>query len=233
MATVTHSGTLPDSSEKTDFYAIIDNATVTGIVNADIAAGAAIADSKLAQVTTAGKVSGAALTSLTSVPSGAGVIPTANLPLTLVSAATGFTIAGGSTSKTLTLTGDATISTTPMFYGDARFKVGAFEYDLSTESGNQAITGVGFQPKVVILLSGVALAWSLGLYDGTTNAGIGQQNNSTQNSDQGAWAVKYNDASNNSQTGAISTLGADGFTIAWTKAKSPTGTLYIKYLAIK
>ena len=120
-----------------------------------------------------------------------------------------------------------------MFYGDARFKVGAFEYDLSTESGNQAITGVGFQPKVVILLSGVALAWSLGLYDGTTNAGIGQQNNSTQNSDQGAWAVKYNDASNNSQTGAISTLGADGFTIAWTKANSPTGTLYIKYLAIK
>lgn len=80
MATITHGGTLPNSSNKTDFYAIIDNATIAGIVNADISAAAAIADSKLAQITTASKVSGAALTSLTSVPSGAGALPTANLP---------------------------------------------------------------------------------------------------------------------------------------------------------
>lgn len=50
------------------------------IVNADINAAAAIADTKLAQITTAGKVSGAALTSLASIPAGAGVIPAANLP---------------------------------------------------------------------------------------------------------------------------------------------------------
>lgn len=49
------------------------------IVNADIAAGAAIVDTKLAQITTAGKVSGAALTSLSSIPAGAGIIPAANL----------------------------------------------------------------------------------------------------------------------------------------------------------
>lgn len=50
------------------------------IVNADISASAAIADTKLAQITTAGKVSGAAITSLSSLPAGAGVIPSANLP---------------------------------------------------------------------------------------------------------------------------------------------------------
>lgn len=50
------------------------------IINADINASAAIADSKLAQITTASKVSGAALTSLASIPSGAGVIPSANVP---------------------------------------------------------------------------------------------------------------------------------------------------------
>lgn len=49
------------------------------IVNADINASAAIADSKLAQITTASKVSGAAITLLTSLPAGAGVVPTANL----------------------------------------------------------------------------------------------------------------------------------------------------------
>ena len=50
------------------------------IVNADINASAGIVDTKLAQITTAGKVSGAALTSLASIPAGAGVIPAANLP---------------------------------------------------------------------------------------------------------------------------------------------------------
>lgn len=50
------------------------------ITNAKVAAGAAIADTKLAQITTAGKVSGAAITSLPSVPSGAGALPIANVP---------------------------------------------------------------------------------------------------------------------------------------------------------
>ena len=61
MASITHGGTLPDSSQKTDFYAIIDNGTVTSIVNADIGAGAAIADSKLAAITTASKVNQSAI----------------------------------------------------------------------------------------------------------------------------------------------------------------------------
>jgi len=49
------------------------------ITNAKIAAGAAIADTKLAQITTAGKVSGSALTGLASIPSGAGLLPVANI----------------------------------------------------------------------------------------------------------------------------------------------------------
>ena len=62
MATITHGGTLPDSSNKSDFYAIIDAATISGIVNADIGAGAAIVDTKLAQITTANKVASTAIT---------------------------------------------------------------------------------------------------------------------------------------------------------------------------
>lgn len=73
------------------------------ILNADINASAAIAYSKLnltgsvldadlaGSISTAGKVSGSALTSLASIPSGAGVIPVANLPafgLSFVSATT-------------------------------------------------------------------------------------------------------------------------------------------------
>jgi hypothetical protein len=49
------------------------------ITNDNISGSAAIADTKLAQITTAGKLSGAAFTSLSSIPAGAGVIPVANL----------------------------------------------------------------------------------------------------------------------------------------------------------
>ena len=55
-----------------------------GIVNADVSASAAIVDTKLAQIATASKVSGAALTSLASIPAGAGVIPAVNLPASVI-----------------------------------------------------------------------------------------------------------------------------------------------------
>lgn len=48
------------------------------ITDANIAASAAITDTKLGQITTAGKVSGAALTTLGSIPTGAGTIPAKN-----------------------------------------------------------------------------------------------------------------------------------------------------------
>ncbi len=63
------------------------------VTNAKVAAAAAIVDTKLAAITTAGKVSGAALTLLGNTPSGAGRIPRANAVLvntdTVVSLADG------------------------------------------------------------------------------------------------------------------------------------------------
>lgn len=80
MATVTHHTSLPDSSEKTDFYNLVDNATVSAIVDADIASTAAILDTKLDTISTAGKVDGSAINNLSNIPSGAGTIPLANIP---------------------------------------------------------------------------------------------------------------------------------------------------------
>jgi len=64
------------------------NALVTPIItecngsldNTNIKAGAGIVDTKLATIATAGKVEGGALTKLDEIPSGAGVIPSANVP---------------------------------------------------------------------------------------------------------------------------------------------------------
>jgi len=49
MATVAKGGTLPDTGvTKNEVYAMVDNATVSAIVNADIASNAAISPSKIA-----------------------------------------------------------------------------------------------------------------------------------------------------------------------------------------
>ena len=69
-----------ESITNTKLHNLVDLGSVSGIVNADIDASAQITDSKLADISTAGKVSGAVLTSLASIPSGAGVIPSANVP---------------------------------------------------------------------------------------------------------------------------------------------------------
>jgi len=68
-----------ESVTNTKLHLLVDSGSVGAISNADIANDASIADSKLASISTAGKVSGAAITTLTSVPSGAGIIPVANL----------------------------------------------------------------------------------------------------------------------------------------------------------
>lgn len=75
-----------------DYNGNVDNTNIVGgaaiaysklslsgnITNGDLAG--SIADSKLLQITTASKVSGTAITGLASLPSGAGLIPSANLP---------------------------------------------------------------------------------------------------------------------------------------------------------
>ena len=73
MATITKNhtftaGTTILSAEVNANFDTIYNDYNGGITNANISGSAAIADSKLAQITTASKVSGAALTSLTSIP---------------------------------------------------------------------------------------------------------------------------------------------------------------------
>jgi len=89
------------------------------IDNANIKANAGIVDSKLAQISTASKVSGSALTSLSSTPSGAGVMPAANtnLPIggvlmwTTDTAPTGWVLCDGSAYDSVTNTEYATLYT--------------------------------------------------------------------------------------------------------------------------
>ena len=81
MATVSRGITFgaAESVTAAKLHTLVDSGTITGIVNADVAAAAAIVDTKLAQITTASTVHGTSITGLASVPAAAGVIPKANL----------------------------------------------------------------------------------------------------------------------------------------------------------
>lgn len=96
------------ASQHNSNFSIIYSDYNGNIDNTNISSSAGIADTKLGQITTAGKVSGAALTSLSSIPSGAGVLPVANggIPSgvimmwsgTIATIPTGFFLCNGSNS---------------------------------------------------------------------------------------------------------------------------------------
>lgn len=214
FAVVTHGGTLPDSSAKSDFYSIVDNATVSSIINADVSNSAAIAyaklaltgailnadlagsiaDSKLSQITTASKVSGAALTSLSSVPVGAGALPLLNM-----------------TSAC------SIVQTT---------------YNMTTASGNQTITGAGFTPSKVIVLAVSSVgstSYSVGMDDLTTHSSI-YQVASGNTGGTTSFSMEIQETNSNSQEGKFTSFNSDGGVIAWTKSGTPTGTATLIFM---
>ena len=118
------------------------------------------------------------------------------------------------------------------------FKSGSFTRDVSTASGTQAVTGVGFKPKAVIFIAGFTTPsgqTSIGFSDGTNH--FDAYDNFGVLAD--TWGVITSQCISlvftgvNSYTGVVSALGSDGFTITWTKGGTPTGTATIGYLALR
>lgn len=127
---------------------------------------------------------------------------------------------------------------TPPTGSTAKYKVGQFTRNVATASGNAAVTGVGFKPKVVIFLSSIngGTGNSVGFDDGTTAVlqlifNSGGVANYSINGASSIFAI--NDVTiTNFNAAAIFSLDADGFTIAWTKTGAPTGTASMFYMAI-
>ncbi|MEW6184707.1 MAG: hypothetical protein AB1585_03090, partial [Thermodesulfobacteriota bacterium] len=111
---------------------------------------------------------------------------------------------------------------------------GTFEHDLSAASGTQEITGVGFKPSMIIILSARSNSpgFCLGFDDGSNHYHI--LNYDISNIVGSGYSLGWADSTvTNYATGAITTLGSDGFTVTWTKTGSPTGTLIASYLALR
>lgn len=121
-----------------------------------------------------------------------------------------------------------------------RFKIGSFTRDLSAAGGNVAYTGVGFKPSSVIFFAtfpGVSM--SVGASDSTAGNGVyyrigaGSNVNGFTNGAATNASFYLESAANQYQAGSITSYDADGFTLTWSKANSPTGTGSVFYLALR
>ncbi len=115
-------------------------------------------------------------------------------------------------------------------------KVGTFSRDITTASGNQAVTGVGFTP-IAILFFGVVGGPSdetcHGFDDGSNGQCLSNENSVSGSTwDDAAKSIQVNQGAGNIYSGDVGSFDADGFTIAWVKTATPTGTLVVSYLAI-
>lgn len=105
---------------------------------------------------------------------------------------------------------------------------------MDAASGDVAYTGYGFLPTALVALANVdsAYGWSLGFVgsDGVSysifESTAGVMSSYTR-------LLELRTASGVGQLGILKSYDADGFTITWTKAGSPTGTGYFAVLALK
>jgi len=135
-----------------------------------------------------------------------------------------------------------------------RLKVGVVTKDLSDASVATAITGVGFQPDYIEFSfhSGAGGGTAgrgcsgQGVYDGSASSCVytkyyddgGSGHNRVSGTDANDCIKLYNTTASDTagtavQDADVSAVGADGFTLNWTKVNSPTGTGYVQYKAFK
>jgi hypothetical protein len=125
--------------------------------------------------------------------------------------------------------------TNGLLVSHAGIKVGIFTRDMTLASGNQAVTGVNFQPASIIFLAlrDNSPEVSIGFDDGTNRYSIINAHNIASN----AWWYSGENSINLFQSsidyyrGKIASRDSDGFTMSWQKTGNKTGTATIIYLA--
>ncbi len=121
--------------------------------------------------------------------------------------------------------------------GGLQVKAGTFTRNMTTETGTQAIIGVGFQPTAILLTAAIANAegGSIGWVAGSTNldlqffvSGFSDTMQVTSSS-----LITIFTSAGNRQLATFRSFDSDGFTVNWTKQGSPTGEATIGYMAFR
>lgn len=118
------------------------------------------------------------------------------------------------------------------------FKIASFTRDMATASGNQAVTGIGFKPRLLVLFASCpdeAGLFSLGFSDVATDMCIyGNRSAGTAFMAADLTNVIHiqKTAAADNYKGQINSFDADGWTVAWVRGGSIGGTVTVVGLAI-
>ncbi|QOG23165.1 hypothetical protein [Bradyrhizobium sp. SEMIA] len=106
------------------------------------------------------------------------------------------------------------------------YKAVTFSRDLTLASGAQAVTGVGFKPRLLQFQTSVVggATWaSFGQSDSVSNSCMELQMAGSVFAQATMAGIQRQDTSNY-QSFVVASLNADGFTLTWTKVGAPTIT---------
>jgi hypothetical protein len=133
---------------------------------------------------------------------------------------------GAATATTPSTTDSSTkVATTAYVQANSQYYVGSFTRNVTTASGTQAVTGVGFTPKIVrFRMAAIGTTQSsVGSGTATSNGCVYTNRSGTaDNYGASAHAVVADESGANIYTGTISSMDSDGFTMSWTRTGTPT-----------
>jgi hypothetical protein len=119
-------------------------------------------------------------------------------------------------------------------------KIVTFTRDMTLASGSQAVTGVGFVPTSIVFLVSISstASFSAGFCDSARRImsmyQFGTAGSQSWSNDQTGLDIYLADGTGtNYQIATVASYDADGFTLAWTKGLSPTGTARILALCFR
>jgi len=116
--------------------------------------------------------------------------------------------------------------------GIAKVKIGTLTRN---SAGAQAVTGVGFVPKVVIFFAqgsgGSYSIASMGLDNGVSPEAVVFVGNSQTTAHTEAYSIYVSQDLSNYIVAKITSLDADGFTLTWTLVGAMTA--FVQYLAMR
>ena len=173
-----------------------------------------------------------------------GIVTLTNGASLVLSGAANFTTAAGDrltftavAADTVVQVGHSLVSGgSPVASAGPSYYLGSLSVNTANASATVAYTGVGFQPTHVIFLAG---------FGNNAQSGIGFDDGTSPTCNYGAFSgliwrnsgnrsiFQHMGSTSNTYEGDISTFSADGFSIAWVRTNTPTGTLDVEFLAFK
>lgn len=112
-----------------------------------------------------------------------------------------------------------------------KYSIGVFS-QAANASGTDAVSGLSFQPSIVLFHAINGGKVSFGADDGTNTFCNYLVSDTAAYSQSSTQSIRTADSAGVYQSGKVTAIASDGFTVTWTPAGSQSGTVSVIYIAL-